>query len=49
MAETWKLLSNKMAKTQWVHGRGLDAKKACNSSKRRLMANAWTKEALEYL
>ena len=48
-AETWKVLSNKMAKLLWVHGRGLDTFYACNSSKGRRMVNAWTKEALEHL
>ncbi len=51
-AETRKVLSNKMAKLPWVHGRGLDTfypRRACNSSKGRRMVNAWTKEDLEHL
>ncbi len=51
-AETRKVLSNKMAKPPWVHGRGLDTFypiRACNSSKGRRMVNAWTKETLEHL
>ena len=48
-AETRKVLSNKMAKLPWVHGRGLDTRRACNSSKGRRMVSAWTKEALEHL
>ena len=36
-------------KLPWVHGRGLDTRRACNSSKGRRMVNAWTKEALEHL
>ena len=51
-AETWKLLSSKMAKLPWVHGPGLDTfypRKACNSSKGRRMVNAWTKESLQHL
>ena len=50
-AETRKVLSNKMAKLPWVHGRGLDTfypRRACNSSRGRQMVNAWTKEALEH-
>ncbi len=44
-----EVLSNKMAKLPWVHGRGLDKEELCNSSKGRQMVNAWTKEALEHL
>ena len=50
-AETRKLLSNKMAKPPWVHGRGLDTfylRRVCNSSKGCRMVNAWTKEAYEH-